>query len=220
METALISACAGFAGVIIGAFFQHFLTKRRTSVDELRKHSRAAAEKLIEKLLQLTHDSELARTPPGFIAYRGPDMNAESLSELKPTQTIQLSEIAALQKQLLDRHLRARVALTVDIMTEPAVRTMFEELGYPEALTALDTIAIGFAIECLASYLRGEKEPRETPEYAMGRVVVEKVKEQAAKHMSEELKRIGEQLRLLSEGDRREAAEIHLGLRGPEGESS
>ena len=59
--------------------------------------------------------------------------------------------------------------MTVDIMTEPAVRTMFEERGYPEGLRSLDTIAIGFAIECLASYLRGEKEPEETPEYAMGR---------------------------------------------------
>lgn len=197
MQTALIGACAGLAGVVIGAFFQHFLTNRRTSKDELRKHSRDAAVKLIEKLLQLTHESGL-----------------------EPTRATQLSEIAALQKQLLNPHLRARVALTVDIMAEPAVHTMFEELGYPEGLRPLDTIAIGFAIECLASYLRGEKEPEETPEYAMGRVVVETVKEQAAKHMRDELNRLSEQLRQFSEGDRHEAAKIHLGLRERKGEPS
>jgi hypothetical protein len=220
VETALIGACAGLAGVIIGAFFQHFLTNRRTSKDELRKHSRDAAVKLIEKLLQLTHESGTgAKVDRGRRALEGPSMGVGPSSELESTRGTQLSEIAALQKQLLDPDLRTRVALTVDIMTEPAVRTMFQELGYHEKLRSLDTITIGYAIECLASYLRGEKEPEETPEYAMGRVVVEMVKEQAAKYMREELKRLGDQLRQFSEGDRREAAEIHLGPRKPEGES-
>ena len=60
METALIGACAGLAEVVIGAFFQHFVTNRRTSKDELRKHSRDAAVKLIEKLASSTHAREWA----------------------------------------------------------------------------------------------------------------------------------------------------------------
>lgn len=215
VETALIGACAGLAGAIIGALFQHFLANRRTSQEELRKHSRDAALKLIEKFLELTRKAEPPRRSGGGLP--GTRQKATIVAvpgTPRSSRASQLGEIAALQKQLLDPVLRARVSLTVDILTEPAVKEMYQNMGYPS--DGVDTIACRYAIECLASYLRGEKEPAETPEYAMCRVTVELVHEQATKYMREEIKRLGENLAQLSEKGRREVAEVHLGLRRPE----